>query len=81
VAYVERRPRDVAAEVVGHVGVDLDHLDDEQMVRLAEYYFDGRRCETSWMVAGRAWMTLSDECPSVGVTRLVGPGANQAVRR
>lgn len=40
-AYVERHRRDVAAKVVADVRVDLDHLDDEQVLGLAQRYFDG----------------------------------------
>lgn len=39
VAYVEHHRRDVAAKVVADVRVDIDHLDDEQVLRLAQYYF------------------------------------------
>jgi hypothetical protein len=41
VAYVEKHRKDVAAKVVADVRVDLDHLDDEQVLRLAQQYFDG----------------------------------------
>ncbi len=41
VAYVERHRKDVAAKVVADVRVDIDHLDDEQVLRLAQYYFLG----------------------------------------
>ena len=41
VAYVERHNREVAAKVVADVRVDIDHLDDEQVLRLAQRYFDG----------------------------------------
>lgn len=39
VAYVERHRKDVAAKVVADVRVDIDHLDDKQVLRLAQYYF------------------------------------------
>jgi hypothetical protein len=39
VAYVEEHRKDVAAKVVADVRVDIDHLDDAQVLRLAEYYF------------------------------------------
>jgi len=39
VAYVEKHHRDVAAKVVADVRVDIDHLDDEQVLRIAQYYF------------------------------------------
>jgi len=39
VAHVERHRKDVAAKVVADVRVDIDHLDDEQVLRLAQYYF------------------------------------------
>ncbi len=41
VAYVEKHRRDIAAKVVGDVRVDIDHLDDTQVLRLAQYYFAG----------------------------------------
>jgi hypothetical protein len=41
VAYAEQHRRDVAAKVVADVRVDIDHLDNEQVLRLAQYYFDG----------------------------------------
>ena len=39
VAYVERHRKDVAAKVVADVRVDIDHLDDAEVLRLAQYYF------------------------------------------
>jgi len=39
VAYVEKHRRDVSAKIVADVRVDIDHLDDEQVLRLAQYYF------------------------------------------
>ena len=39
VAYVEKHRKDVAAKVVADVRVDIDHLDDTQVLRLAQYYF------------------------------------------
>jgi hypothetical protein len=41
VAYAEKHRRDVAAKVVADVRVDIDHLDDTQVLRLAQYYFSG----------------------------------------
>jgi hypothetical protein len=41
VAYVEKHRKDVAAKVVADVRVDIDHLDDAQVLRLAQYYFAG----------------------------------------
>lgn len=41
VAYVEKHRKDVASKVVADVRVDIDHLDDEQVLRLAKYYFVG----------------------------------------
>ena len=41
VAYVERHRKDVAAKVVADVRVDLDDLDDEQVLRLAQRFFTG----------------------------------------
>jgi hypothetical protein len=52
VAYVEKHRPDVAAKVVADLRVDIDHLDDRQVLRLAQHYFgapllrdsgDGRR--------------------------------------
>jgi hypothetical protein len=39
VAYVEQHRKEVAAKVVADVRVDIDHLDDAQVLRLAQYYF------------------------------------------
>lgn len=39
VAYVEKHRKDVAAKVVADVRVDIDHLTDEQVLRLAQHYF------------------------------------------
>jgi len=41
VAYVEKYRRDVAAKVIADVRVDIDHLDDLQVLELAQYYFGG----------------------------------------
>ena len=41
VGYVEKHNREVAAKVVADVRVDIDHLDGEQVLRLAQHYFDG----------------------------------------
>lgn len=41
VAYAEKHRKDVAAKVVADVRVDIDHLDDRQVLRLAQYYFYG----------------------------------------
>jgi hypothetical protein len=41
VAYAEKHRKDVAAKVVADVQADIDHLDDTQVLRLAQYYFDG----------------------------------------
>ena len=41
VAYVEKHHKDVAAKVVADIRVDIDHLDDTQVLRLAQYYFAG----------------------------------------
>jgi hypothetical protein len=40
VAYVEEHHKDVAAKVVADVRVDIDHLEREQVLGLAQYYFD-----------------------------------------
>ena len=39
VAYVEKHHKDVAAKIVADVRVDIDHLTDEQVLRLAQQYF------------------------------------------
>jgi hypothetical protein len=39
VAYVEKHRKDVAAKIVAEVRVDIDHLTDEQVLRLARHYF------------------------------------------
>lgn len=39
VAYVEKHRPDVAAKVVADIRIDIDHLDDTQVLRLAQYYF------------------------------------------
>ncbi len=39
VAEVEKHRPDVAAKIVAEVRVDIDHLDDRQVLRLAQYYF------------------------------------------
>lgn len=41
ITYVEAHRRDVAAKIVADVRVDIDHLDDEQVLRLAQHYFYG----------------------------------------
>jgi hypothetical protein len=41
VAYVEKHRSDVAAKIVADVRVDLDHLNDEQLLELAQHYFAG----------------------------------------
>jgi hypothetical protein len=41
VAYVEKHRKDVAAKVVADVRVDIDQLDDDQVLRLAQIYFEG----------------------------------------
>ncbi len=40
VAYVEKHRKDVAAKIVAELRVDIDHLDDAQILRLAQYLFD-----------------------------------------
>jgi hypothetical protein len=40
VAYVERHRKDVAAKVVADLRVDIDHLDDAQVLRIAQHFFD-----------------------------------------
>lgn len=39
VAYVEKHAREVAAKLVADVRVDIEHLDEEQVLRLAQIYF------------------------------------------
>jgi hypothetical protein len=41
VAYVEKHRPDISAKVAADVRVDIDHLDDTQVLRLAQYYFGG----------------------------------------
>ena len=41
VTYVEEHRKDVAAKLVADVRVDIDHLDEAQVLRLAQYYFAG----------------------------------------
>jgi len=40
VAYVEKHRKDVAAKIVADVRLDIDDLDDAQILRLAQAYFD-----------------------------------------
>jgi hypothetical protein len=40
VTYVEKHHRDLAAKLVGDVRVDIDHIDEDQVLRLAQLYFD-----------------------------------------
>jgi hypothetical protein len=56
VAYVEKHRPDVASRITADLRVDIDHLDKEQVLRFAQYYFggpllrdfpDGRRGESS----------------------------------
>jgi len=39
VAYAEKHHPDVAAKIVADVRVDIDHIDQEQVLRLAQVYF------------------------------------------
>ena len=39
VTYVEKHHRDVAAKLVADVRIDVDHLDERQVLRLAQIYF------------------------------------------
>jgi hypothetical protein len=39
VAYIEKHRKDVAAKVVADVRVDIDHLEKQQVLGLAQYYF------------------------------------------
>jgi hypothetical protein len=56
VAYVEKHRKDVAAKVVADVRVDIDHLDEKQILRLAQYYFGAPPLRDSgdsrWGLAG-----------------------------
>jgi hypothetical protein len=38
VAYVEKHRKDVAAKVVADLRVDIDHLDENQVLQLAQHY-------------------------------------------
>ncbi len=37
VTYVEKHRKDVAAKIIADLRVDIDHLDDAQVLRLAQY--------------------------------------------
>ncbi len=39
VTYVEKHRRDVAAKLVADVRIDIDHIDEKQMLSLAQAYF------------------------------------------
>ena len=40
ISYVEAHRKDIAAKVVANVRADIDHMDDEQVLRLAQAHFD-----------------------------------------
>ncbi len=40
VSYVESHRKDVAAKIVADLRVDIDHLDDAQVLRIAQHFFD-----------------------------------------
>jgi hypothetical protein len=40
VTHVEKHRQDVAAKLVADVRVDIDHIDGQQVLRLAQIYFD-----------------------------------------
>jgi hypothetical protein len=40
VSYVEHHRPDVAAKLIADVRVDIDHVDEQQVLRLAQIYFD-----------------------------------------
>jgi hypothetical protein len=40
ITYVEKHHHDVAAKLVADVRIDIDHIDEEQVLRLAQIYFD-----------------------------------------
>ncbi len=39
ITYVEKHRRDVAEKLVADVRIDIDHIDQEQVLRLAQIYF------------------------------------------
>jgi hypothetical protein len=41
VAYVEKHRKEVAAKIVAEVRADIDHLSDDEVLRLARHYFAG----------------------------------------
>jgi hypothetical protein len=43
VTYVEKHRPDVAAKLVADVRADIDHIDDRQILRLAQVYFGEAR--------------------------------------
>ena len=40
VGYVEKHHHDVASKLIADVRIDIDHIDEEQVLRLAQAYFD-----------------------------------------
>lgn len=48
VSYVERERPDVAAKIIADVRVDIDHLDDEQILRYAQRYYDDEPTRGQW---------------------------------
>ena len=60
VTYVEKHRPAVAAKVVAEVRIDIDHIDERQVLRLAQLYFGeaphgdlgDRRQDASWHAAG-----------------------------
>jgi hypothetical protein len=48
VSYVEKERPDVAAKIIADVRVDIDHLDDEQVLRYAQRYYDDEPARDQW---------------------------------
>jgi hypothetical protein len=48
VTYVEKERPDVAAKIIADVRVDIDHLDDEQILRYAQRYYDDEPPREQW---------------------------------
>jgi hypothetical protein len=45
---VEKERPDVAAKIIADVRVDIDHLDDEQVLRYAQRYYDDEPPRAQW---------------------------------
>lgn len=48
VSFVEKERPDVAAKIIADVRVDIDHLDDEQVLRYAQRYYDDAPPRDQW---------------------------------